>query len=184
MFYPEDEKYIAIAEKYLQRYREAILKLDYLKDEEAIKVARAEGIKSSSYIESGWTGRYISDDDQKFSFKRKGKNQTRREPEKELVPLPGHTTAFGSQENALIELADYNTKVEQIKQQTNQIKFEIEEALDKALPAYEATMFKRRYLLFQSQNQIGWAMHCSSSNISRIIRKNLARFGAFLEKNK
>lgn len=160
------------AEEFLSSYRDALKVYEYLQEEEAVLRARAENIKSSANIPAGWTGHYVTGSIQGKT--QDGKNQNLAVvSEKEMIPLSGKTSRYGTQENVMLALIDHEKKTEEAKKNVIRIRDTIDSVLSMALPINDALMLKRRYLLFQSVNEIAEAMYCSPSTVSRRLRMSI-----------
>lgn len=172
-----DQKRIS-AEQFLGRYQKALAVYEYLIAEKEFLLQRAENVRSSSNIASGWTGRYVTETIQGKEKDHTGEgyknSQKRTVQAKEMVVLPGHTAGNNDgQEFAMMALLDHDKKIDEAGKRLNQVKKDIETVVNTALPLTDALIIQRKYILGQSINEIAKAMYCSPSTISRRIKLSL-----------
>ena len=174
------------AQDYLSRYGELKRKVEYSARTIEVLQARAEGLRSSLGFESGWTGEYVGKNTGKRWDGISGRYVDKRPndpPMRVEVPLEGRGTRDPKQlEEVLAELADQLTKHEDLAYKLRVLRDEIEEMLDVLLPAEEADVMKRRYILGEKYTNISRYCFISETTVKARLNSGLETFGKRMTK--
>lgn len=150
---------IAEAKTYLNQYRQAVSDLDYLARKLERLSDRAYSIKSSSYFETGWTGKYD------------------RAGRKIMAPVEGRGSGdIESKSAALAALALQKKEYEQKRKAVEALRSRLESEIDACCTGAERQILKYRYVLLMQFEDIAKELHYSRRGVYRAHERGLELF--------